>query len=84
MMTPAHKDNRAGSIAESQRTGPRSIQNGQEEHEGKSGGFMANTLNRLKKKDREPSLSGQGEEGEDLSKRKSKTLLGKKILGGLG
>jgi hypothetical protein len=84
MMTPAHKDNRADSTAESQHTGPRTIQNGHEDHESKSGGFMANTLNRLKKKDREPSLTGQGEEGEDLSKRKSKTLLGKKILGGLG
>ena len=84
MMTPAHKDDGAESIAESQRTGSKSIQNGHEEHESKAGGFMANTLNRLKKKDREPSLSGQNEEGEDLSKRKSKTLLGKKILGGLG
>jgi hypothetical protein len=80
MMTPANKDNRTESISESQRTGPRSIQNGHEDHESK-GGFMSNALGRLKKKDREPSLSGQNEEGEDVSRLKSKMLLGKKILG---
>jgi hypothetical protein len=82
-MTPARKDDRGESIAESNRIGSKSIQNDHEDHENKAGGFMANTLNRLKKKDREPSLSGQNEEGEDMTKRKSKTLLGKKILGGL-
>ncbi|KAG0648865.1 non sense mediated decay [Hyphodiscus hymeniophilus] len=81
-MTPASTDTRAESIAEIYRTGSKSIQNGHEDHESK-GGFMANTLNRLKKKDREPSLSGQNEDSEDLGKRKSKTLLGKKILGSL-
>jgi hypothetical protein len=80
MMTPAHKESSAQSITESQRT--KSISNGHEESEGKSGGFMAQTLNRLKK-NREPSLSGQNEEGDEMGRRKSKTLLGKKILGGL-
>ena len=83
MMTPANKDTRPESIAESHQSGRRSVQNGHEDHEGK-GGFMAHTLSRLKKRDREPSLSGQNEDSEDLTKRKSKTLLGKKILGGLG
>ena len=83
MMTPANIDHRSESIGESHRTGSKSIQNGHEDHESK-GRFMANTLNRLMKKDREPLVSGQNEESEEMSKRKSKTLLGKKILGSLG
>ena len=83
MMTPANNDSRAGSIAESQRTTARSIQNGHEENESK-GSFMAHALNRLKKKDRESSVGSQNEDVEEMVKRKSKTLLGKKIAGGLG
>jgi len=88
MMTPAHRNDETDSVADSELTSTKSIKNGSEEHENKSGGgFMANTLGRLKKKDRESSSSpstGNTEEHEDSSRRKSKVLFGKKILGSLG
>jgi hypothetical protein len=51
-----------------------------EEHESRSSSFMASTLNRLRKSSTPGHVS---EEGED-PKKKSKLLLGKKILGSLG
>jgi len=81
MMTPAHdKKEKAESIADSQRTGRPGVQNGDGEE---SKGFMAGALSRLKKKDKEPNSSPAAEDEEDGGKRKSRILLGKKILGGL-
>jgi hypothetical protein len=86
VMTPAHAGGPVGSIADSGKGS--SIKDGASngDYESKSGGFVANTLGRLKKKDRENSSSpagGQAEDSEDPSRKKSKLLLGKKILGGL-
>jgi hypothetical protein len=76
MMTPANQ-NRPGSVADSETTRSRSIKNGLD------GGFVASTLSRLKKKDKDsPMLAFNGEdESEDTSRRKSKSL--KHILSGM-
>jgi hypothetical protein len=80
MMTPAshHRpSSRPSSVAESETTRSESIKNGLD------GGFVASTLNRLKKKDKDspsPASNGQ-DETEDTSRRKSKSL--KHILSGM-
>ncbi|TVY84876.1 UPF0648 protein [Lachnellula suecica] len=74
-MTPARAHDGAISISSDRRS--------VKTEEGKSGGFVASTLNRLKK-----NVSSAAEEGADndgaSSKKKGKGLLGKRILGGLG
>jgi hypothetical protein len=77
MMTPANQKERPGSIADSETTRSRSIKNGID------GGFVAATLHRLKKKDKEsPSpASNEQDETEENSRRKSKSL--KHILSGM-
>ncbi|TAQ90230.1 hypothetical protein B7494_g1436 [Chlorociboria aeruginascens] len=85
MMTAANQDHRASTIADSELVDS-SISNGHANQETKSGGFMASALNRLKKKDRDSLPSPHLEDVEDdeeSSRRKPKSLLGKKILGGL-
>jgi hypothetical protein len=83
-------DERVSANRESFSVNSISISNG--DHETRSGGFMANTLGHLKLnalggKIRDRSEAGYvnalGDESEDSSRRKSKLLLGKKILGGL-
>jgi len=77
MMTPANQKDRTDSIADSENTRSRSIKNGIDS------GFVAATLHRLKKKDKDnssPASNGQ-EEIEETSRRKSKSL--KHILSGM-
>jgi len=77
MMTPANQKDRPGSIADSETTHSRSIKNGID------GGFVAATLHRLKKRDKDspsPASNGQ-DESEENSRRKSKSL--KHILSGM-
>ena len=77
-MTPVQSKNRASS-AESQAAGGK----GSKENDEK-GGFMAQTLSILKRKDHSQSSSTAGaEDGEETSVRKPKSTLGKKILGSL-
>jgi len=85
MMTPSNNnDATSESIADSELGSTESFDNnGLEEQESKSSGFMANTINRLKKKDRDTS-SLHVEEDDNSSKKKGKLMLGKKILSSLG
>jgi len=75
VMTPA--DNHEESLAPDEMPSSKStksMKSGHEEHDSKSANFMLNTLNRLKKS----AASGTSEEGgEDTSRKKSKSLLGK-------
>jgi hypothetical protein len=79
MMTPANPNNRTDSTADLELKSSSSIRNEHDDADGRNGGFVTNTLNRLKKKDREE----QPEDGEDTSRKKSNFSLGKKILGTL-
>ena len=84
-MTPSNNNDTASeSIADSELESTESVNNGLAEQESKNSGFMANTIGRLKKKDRETSSSPNVEEDDNSSKKKNKLMLGKKILGSLG
>lgn len=82
MMTPAHNENRRES--DSEMASSKSNKSVHESHD-KGAGLIATTLSRLKKKDREtPSSSpSQGEDAEEGSIKKAKSLIGKRILAGL-
>jgi hypothetical protein len=71
LMTPAQQKNRPGSITDSETTRSRSIKNG------------LDFVHRLKKKDKDSSspASIDQEEGEEASRKKSKSL--KHILSGM-
>ena len=79
MMTPAHQNSRTESIADLEMKSSNSTRNEHDGPDGKSGSFVTNTLNRLKKKDRD----SQSDDGEETSRRKSNFSLSKKILGSL-
>jgi hypothetical protein len=71
LMTPAQQTNRPGSITDSETTRSRSIKNG------------LDFVHRLKKKDKDNSLpaSNGQDEGEESTRKKSKSL--KHILSGM-